>query len=189
MSFHSIVFINGGSWTEENFVSCFFILFKLLDKSINLIGSNHYWNVFHYILQFEQWVYFVGKGIKVWDFQFTESHQLMYPKMKNPWQQPYMHSQVLVIPQIAKKSRWLSPSPRHFESFHNVFLSTQNNVNDLERHNSSPLATISPLPSSNTKRKLDWYDNSKEVNDSYKDIEEHFSLLDIWSTMNYFVQP
>jgi hypothetical protein len=40
------------------------------------------------------------------------------------------------------------------------------------------LSTISPLPSSNTKRKLDWYDNSKEVNDSYKDIEEHFSLLD-----------
>jgi hypothetical protein len=39
--------------------------------------------------------------------------------------------------------------------------------------------TISPLTSSNTKRKLDWYDNSKEVNDSYKDIKEHFSLLDI----------
>jgi len=78
-----------------------------------------------------------------------------------------------------KKSRWLSPSPRHFESFHNVLLSTPKNVNDLERHNSFPLSTISPLPSSNTKRKLDWYDNSKEVNDSYKDIEEHFSLLDI----------
>ena len=53
-----------GSWTEQNFVSCFFIPFKLLDKSINLIESNHYWNVFHYILQFEQWVYFVGKGKK-----------------------------------------------------------------------------------------------------------------------------
>ena len=46
------------------------------------------------------------------------------------------------------------------------------------RDNSFPLSTISPLPSSNTKRKLDWYDNSKEVNDSHKDIEEHFSLLD-----------
>jgi hypothetical protein len=80
---------------------------------------------------------------------------------------------------MAKKSRWLSPSPRHFESFHNVLLSTPKNVNDLERHNSFPLSTISPLPSSNTKRKLDWYDNSKEVNDSYKDIEEHFTLLDI----------
>ena len=79
---------------------------------------------------------------------------------------------------MAKKSRWLSPSPRHFESFHNVLLSTPKNVNDLERHNSFPLSTISPLTSSNTKRKLDWYDNSKEVNDSYKDIEEHFSLLD-----------
>jgi hypothetical protein len=63
-----------------------------------------------------------------------------------------------------KKSRWLSPSPRHFESFHNVLLST---------------TTISPLTSSNTKRKLDWYDNSKEINDSYKDIKEHFCLLDI----------
>ena len=52
-------------------------------------------------------------------------------------------------------------------------------MNDLERHNSFPLPIISPLSSSNTKRKLDWYDNSKEVNDSYKDIEEHFSLLDI----------
>ena len=51
-------------------------------------------------------------------------------------------------------------------------------MNDLDRHNRFPLSTISPLPSSNTKRKLDWYDNSKEVNDSYKDIEEHFSLLD-----------
>jgi hypothetical protein len=79
----------------------------------------------------------------------------------------------------SQKSRWLSPSPRHFESFHNVLLSTTENVNDLERHNSFPLSTISPLPSSNTKRKLDWYDNSKEVNDSYKDIEEHFSLLNI----------
>ena len=69
-------------------------------------------------------------------------------------------------------------SSRHFESVHNVLLSTPKNVNDLERHNSFPLSTISPLPSSNTKRKLDWYDNSKEVNDSYKDIEEHFSLLD-----------
>jgi hypothetical protein len=32
-----------------------------------------------------------------------------------------------------KKSRWLSPSPRHFESLHNVLLSTPKNVNDLER--------------------------------------------------------
>jgi hypothetical protein len=74
-------------------------------------------------------------------------------------------------------------SSRHFESVHNVLLSTPKNVNDLERHNSFPLATISPLPSSFIKRKLDWYDNSKEVNDSYKDIEEHFSLLDIIITM------
>ena len=78
-----------------------------------------------------------------------------------------------------KTNRWLSPSPRHFESFHNVLLYTPKNVKNLERHNSFPLSTISPLPRSNTKRKLDWYDNSKEVNDSYKDIEEHFSLLDI----------
>ena len=66
-----------------------------------------------------------------------------------------------------------------FESFHNVLLSTPNNVNDLERHNSFPLSTISSLPSSNTKRTLDWYDYSKEINDSYKDIVEHFSRLDI----------
>jgi hypothetical protein len=52
-----------------------------------------------------------------------------------------------------KKSRWLSP-PRHFESFHNVLLSTPKNVNDLERHNSFPLSTISPLPSSNREDNL-----------------------------------
>ena len=66
-------------------------------------------------------------------------------------------------PDGKKKSRWLSPSPRHFEGLHNVLLSTPKNVNDLDRHNRFPLSTISPLPSSNTKRKLDWYDNSKEV--------------------------
>ena len=59
-----------------------------------------------------------------------------------------------------------------------MLLPPPKNVNDLERHNSFPLSTISPLPSSNNKRKLDWYDNSKEINDSYKYIEEHFSLLD-----------
>jgi hypothetical protein len=175
LSFHSIVFINGGSWTEENFVFCFFILFKLLDKSINLIELNHYWNVFHYILLFEQWVYFVGKGKKVWDFQFTESHQLMYPKMKKPWQQPYMHSQVLVIPQIAKKVAGYHLRPGILKVSIMCFSPRQRMWTILR--------DISPLPSSNTKNSIG-KTISKEVTDSYRDIEEHFSLLDTRWTRN-----
>ena len=55
-----------------------------------------------------------------------------------------------------KKSRWLTSSPRHSESSNPVFISIPKNVKDLERHTSFLLSTVSPLPCSQTKRKLEW---------------------------------